>query len=118
MRRHHPGRGSSPKEEASMAQTNDEAVVRDIVREFEIFEAAYDRYMQQVDEAVCTLDETLKDKAAPLVLDAGEVGIFFRDAGYLVDSLRIAVKGPKSGGLNRGDTLPPTAYPKLDGRAS
>ena len=98
--------------------TEEAVVVRRIVREFELFCTAYDRYIQQVDQAVCELDEALHNKAVPLVLGAGDVGIFVRDAGYLVDSLRAVAKGPRGCGMDRGDTLPTTAYPKLDGRAS
>lgn len=93
-----------------MAETNDETVVRHIVREFERFQAAYDRYMQRVDEAVYALGDALKDRAAPLVLDEGDVGIFFRDAGYLVDALRDAAGGSKCSGVDDRDPPTPSGY--------
>jgi hypothetical protein len=70
-----------------MEQTT-KAAVRRIVEEFDVFSRAFDRYMEQVDTAICKLDEPLFERTRPLIGDAVDISLFLRDASDLIDKLR------------------------------
>jgi hypothetical protein len=65
-----------------------DAALRRIVMEFDVFSSAFDRYMHEVDTAVCELDESTFDGARHLVADAVDVSLFLRDAALIIDRYR------------------------------
>lgn len=64
--------------------------VAKIVKAFEAFQDAYDLYLCQVESALPEDidDETLRERVRSLVLGSDDVGVYLRDYGYTVDSLR------------------------------
>lgn len=70
--------------------TTESNAIATVIKAFDIFQEAYDQYVQTVDTALPSEveNEALRGRIASLVLDSVDVGIYLRDYGYTVDSLR------------------------------
>lgn len=70
--------------------TEKKHAIAEIVKAFEAFRDAYDNYLREVESAlpddIC--DEALRERVRSLVLGSEDVGVYLRDYGYTVDSLR------------------------------
>ncbi|NNH58872.1 hypothetical protein HLI01_19135 [Rhizobium laguerreae] len=64
--------------------------VTTVIKAFDAFQEAYDQYVQAVDTALPsdTEDDALRERIASLVIGSGDVGIYLRDYGYTIDSMR------------------------------
>lgn len=64
--------------------------IKSVIKAFDTFREAYDQYVQAVDTALPSdvEDDELRAEIASLVIGSGDVGIYLRDYGYAVDSLR------------------------------
>ena len=64
--------------------------IHEVVNAFDAFRDAYDNYLRRVETALPeeVEDEALRDRVRSLVLGSEDVGIYLRDYGYTVDSLR------------------------------
>ena len=74
--------------------TTKSGAITNVIRAFDTFQQAYDQYVQTVDTALPSNveDDALRERIASLVIGSGEVGIYLRDYGYTVDSLRSLVR--------------------------
>lgn len=70
--------------------TRKTAAITEVIRAFDTFREAYDQYVQTVDTALPSEieDDALRERIASLVIGSGDVGLYLRDYGYTVDSLR------------------------------
>ncbi|MBY3589473.1 hypothetical protein HJA87_06190 [Rhizobium bangladeshense] len=70
--------------------TDRKHATNEIVKAFEAFRDAYDEYLRRVETAIPegVEDETLRERVRSLVLGSEDVGVYLRDYGYTVDSLR------------------------------
>lgn len=70
--------------------TEKKHAVAEIVKAFEAFRDAYDDYLRRVETVIPEEmdDEALRERVRSLVLGSEDVGIYLRDYGYTVDSLR------------------------------
>ncbi|TBB56264.1 hypothetical protein ELH44_22325 [Rhizobium ruizarguesonis] len=70
--------------------TTKSGAISTVIKAFETFREAYDQYVQTVDTALPSdvEDDALRERIASLVIGSGDVGVFFRDYGYTIDSLR------------------------------
>lgn len=70
--------------------TDKKQATNEIVKAFEAFRDAYDEYLRRVETAIPeeVEDETLRERVRSLVLGSEDVGVYLRDYGYTVDSLR------------------------------
>lgn len=70
--------------------TEKKQAVEEIVKAFAAFRDAYDDYLCRVETALPEEieDEALRERVRSLVLGSEDVGLYLRDYGYTVDSLR------------------------------
>lgn len=74
--------------------TTKSGAIKKVIKAFDTFRDAYDQYVQTVDTALPSEidDDALRERIASLVIDSVDVGIYLRDYGYTVDSLRSLVR--------------------------
>jgi len=74
--------------------TRKTVAIKEVIKAFDTFREAYDQYVQTVDTALPSdiEDDVLRERIAALVIGSGDVGIYLRDYGYTVDSLRSVVR--------------------------
>ncbi|MGO7637596.1 hypothetical protein [Rhizobium leguminosarum] len=70
--------------------TTKSSAVAKVVKAFDTFREAYDQYVHVVDTALPSEieDDALRERIASLVIGSGDVGLYLRDYGYTVDSMR------------------------------
>ncbi|TAV90463.1 hypothetical protein [Rhizobium leguminosarum] len=70
--------------------TTKSGAVAKVVEAFDTFREAYDQYVQAVDTALPSEveDDALRERIASIVIGSGDVGIYLRDYGYTIDSMR------------------------------
>ncbi len=70
--------------------TTKSSAIKKVIEAFDNFREAYDQYVQTVDTALPSdiEDDGLRERIASLVIGSSDVGIYLRDYGYTVDSLR------------------------------
>lgn len=70
--------------------TDKKHAIEEIVKAFEAFSNAYDDYLRKVETSLPeeVEDEALRERVRSLVLGSEDVGLYLRDYGYTVDSLR------------------------------
>ncbi|MBB4569234.1 hypothetical protein [Rhizobium leucaenae] len=70
--------------------TTKSGAITKVIKAFDTFREAYDQYVQTVDTALPSdvEDDALRERIASLVIGSGDVGLYLRDYGYTVDSLR------------------------------
>lgn len=70
--------------------TPEKSAVAAVTEAFNAFRDAYDLYVCTVDTALPSDvdNEMLRDRIASLVIGSGDIGIYLRDYGYTIDSLR------------------------------
>ena len=70
--------------------TTKSGAIANVIKAFDAFREAYDQYVQKVDTALPSdiEDDPLRERIASLVIGSGDVGIYLRDYGYTIDSMR------------------------------
>ncbi|RVO61801.1 hypothetical protein [Sinorhizobium meliloti] len=70
--------------------TTKSGAITKVIKAFDTFREAYDQYVQTVDTALPSdvEDDALRERIASLVIGSSDVGIYLRDYGYTIDSLR------------------------------
>lgn len=70
--------------------TTKSGAIAKVINAFDAFREAYDQYVQTMDTALPgdVEDDALRERIASLVIGSGDVGIYLRDYGYTIDSMR------------------------------